>query len=137
MSDFGSSRHQSRERALEILYEAEMKDRPAPVVLASLPVAPDDYCVTLVRAADEHRQRAEDLIETWAHDWPLDRIAVIDRLILTMATAELLLDDGPPRAVVLDEAVELAKTYSTDGSGSFVNGLLTAIADDLGGEAAP
>ena len=133
MSDFGSSRHQSRERALEILYEAEMKDRPVDVILASLPVAPDEYCVTLVRAAGEHRDRAEALIEAWAHDWPLDRIAVIDRLILTMATTELMMADGPPRAVVLDEAVELAKTYSTDGSGAFVNGLLTAIADDLQG----
>ena len=63
--------------------------------------------------------------------WPLDRMAVIDRLVLRMAVAELLDQDGPPLAVVIDEAVELVKAYSTDESGSFVNGILSAIAPAL------
>jgi len=58
-------------------------------------------------------------------------MALLDRLILTMATGEMLMTDGPPMAVILDEAVELAKTYSTDGSPSFVNGVLSSIAGDV------
>jgi N utilization substance protein B len=58
-------------------------------------------------------------------------MALLDRLILTMATGEMLMQDAPPMAVILDEAVELAKTYSTDGSPSFVNGVLSSIADDV------
>ena len=60
--------------------------------------------------------------------WPLDRMAVVDRLVLRLAVAELLDPDGPPVAVVIDEAVELAKTYSTEESGRFVNGVLSTVA---------
>ena len=63
--------------------------------------------------------------------WPLERMAVIDRLVLRLAVAELLDPDGPPTAVVIDEAVELAKTYSTDDSGAFVNGILSTIAAEV------
>ena len=63
--------------------------------------------------------------------WPLDRMAVIDRIVLRLAVAELLDPDGPPVAVVIDEAVELVKEYSTDESGGFVNGILSTIARDL------
>ncbi|HEY5245552.1 MAG TPA: transcription antitermination factor NusB, partial [Acidimicrobiales bacterium] len=59
---------------------------------------------------------------------PIDRMAVVDRLVLRLAVAELLDPDGPPVAVVIDEAVELAKTYSTEDSGSFVNGILSTVA---------
>ena len=59
-------------------------------------------------------------------------MAVIDRIVLRMAVAELLDPDGPPVAVVIDEAVELAKAYSTDDSGRFVNGILSTIAADIG-----
>jgi transcription termination factor NusB len=58
-------------------------------------------------------------------------MAVIDRLVLRLAVAELLAADGPPMAVVIDEAVELVKTYSTDDSGSFVNGILSTIAAEV------
>ncbi len=132
MSELGSSRHLARERALEILYEAQMKERSVDDILAALPVAPDPYAAALALATESSRERGDELLERFAVDWPLDRIAVIDRIIMTMATAELLMPDAPPRAVVLDEAVELAKTYSTEGSGAFVNGLLSAIADELG-----
>ena len=58
-------------------------------------------------------------------------MAVVDRLVLRLAVAELLEPDGPPTAVVIDEAVELAKTYSTDDSGAFVNGILSAVSGEL------
>jgi N utilization substance protein B len=71
------------------------------------------------------------LITRFAVDWPLDRIAIVDRLVMTLAIGELLMEDAPPKAVVLDEAVELAKVFSTDGSPAFVNGVLSACAANL------
>ena len=128
MSEDGTSRHQARERALGLLYEAELKRQPISEVLAGLPVPPDPFAGQLVAATAEHRARTDELIEAASVGWPIDRLAVVDRLVLRLAVAELLDPDGPPVAVVLDEAVELAKTYSTDDSGRFVNGVLSTIA---------
>ncbi|MHB8826273.1 MAG: transcription antitermination factor NusB [Acidimicrobiales bacterium] len=129
--DLGSRRHQARERALELLYEAEMKSRSAFEIVRGLPVEPDDYTITLVEAAESHRARAEALISEFSHDWPLERLAVIDRLVMILAIGELLIENPPPTAVVLNEAVELATTYSTEGSGAFVNGVLSSCARHL------
>lgn len=133
----GGSRHQARERALSLLYEAEMKGEDPTAVVAALPVPPDEFCAVLVAAASEHRHRAEALIADASVGWPLDRMAVIDRLVLLLAVGELLDPGGPPVAVVIDEAVELAKTYSTDESGGFVNGVLSTVAAQLGPEGVP
>ncbi len=129
MSERGAARHRARERALEILYEADIKARPVAEILNSLALAPDPYCRDLVLSADQHRSETHELITRYSLDWPLERIAVVDRLILTLAMGEIRMIDSPPRAVVLDEAVELAKTFSTEGSGSFVNGLLVAMTE--------
>jgi N utilization substance protein B len=86
---------------------------------------------TLVAGVAATREEADRRIAAASVGWPLDRMAVIDRLVLRLAVAELLDPDGPPTAVVIDEAVELAKTYSTDESGRFVNGILAAITPEL------
>lgn len=108
-----------------------MKDRSAAAVLNELAVQPDAYTLLLVKASIEHYEQSQQLISRFSIDWPLDRMALLDRLILTLATAEMLMDDAPPTAVVLDEAVELAKIYSTDGSPSFVNGVLSSISREI------
>ena len=131
MSELGAQRHHARERALEIFYEASIKQRPVDAILRELTVAPDEYTITLLRAAEEHRSRCDELIAENARDWTLERLAMVDRIIMTLAIGELLLADAPPTAVVLDEAVELAKVYSTEGSASFVNGVLAACATQL------
>jgi N utilization substance protein B len=131
MSDLGASRHRARERALEILYEATIKERSVSAILSELTLAPDPYTVMIINSTDAHRERAEELISRHAQGWTLDRLALIDRLVMTMAIGELLMTDPPPTAVVLDEAVELAKNYSTEDSASFVNGVLASCADDL------
>lgn len=131
MGDLGVQRHHSRERALEVLYEATIKGRDVLTVVNELPLRPDEYAVLLLTSASDHQEEANDLITRFALDWPLDRIAVVDRLVMTLAIGELLMVDGPPKAVVLDEAVELAKVFSTEGSSSFVNGVLSACADNL------
>ncbi len=131
MSELGASRHRSRERAVELLYEAAMKDRSVALVINELAVPPDAYTLALLTATLEHHERAVEMISRFSIDWPLERMALLDRLILTLATSEMLMNDAPPTAVILDEAVELAKTYSTDGSPSFVNGVLSSIADEI------
>jgi N utilization substance protein B len=131
VSELGVSRHRSRERAVELLYEAAMKDRSVAAVINELAVPPDAYTKALLGASLEHQERALELISRFSIDWTLDRMALLDRLILTLATSEMLMEDAPPTAVILDEAVELAKTYSTDGSPSFVNGVLSSIADEI------
>jgi N utilization substance protein B len=127
VSELGARRHRARERALEILYEADIKGRGVADILNALALAPDPYCRDLVLSADAHRAETHELITRYSTEWPLERIAVVDRLVVTLALGELRMIDSPPRAVVLDEAVELAKTFSTEGSGSFVNGLLSAM----------
>ena len=126
MSELGAQRHRARERALELAYEATLKERSTQHVLSDLPLRPDSYSVELLEAFDEHREWAKELIERYAMGWNFERMAVIDRLVMLLALCESRLADAPPRAVILDEAVELAKTYSTDGSGGFVNGVLVA-----------
>jgi N utilization substance protein B len=131
VSELGAKRHQARERAVELLYEAAIKDRPVSVVVSELRAPPDGYTSALLAATTAHEAQALELISRFSIDWPIDRMALLDRLILTLATGEMLMDDAPPMAVILDEAVELAKTYSTDASPSFVNGVLSSIADEL------
>jgi N utilization substance protein B len=131
LSERGTQRHHSRERALEILYEASIKERPVQSVLNELAVRPNEYAVLILTSAADHQEQANELISRFAIDWPLERIALVDRLVMTMAVGEMLMDDAPPIAVILDEAVELAKVYSTDGSASFVNGVLSSIAENI------
>jgi transcription antitermination protein NusB len=126
-----SPRHQARERALSLLYEAEIKGLAPEAVLDQLPVEPDEFAASLVRRAEAVGPEADELVEEASIGWPLERMAVIDRLVLRLGVVELLDERGPPVAVVIDEAVELAKQYSTEESGRFVNGVLSAVAARL------
>jgi N utilization substance protein B len=125
------ARHLARERALQLLYEAELKGVSPNDVLAALPVAPDAFVVALVTDAVATRDVAEAAIRDAAPDWPLERMAVLDRLVMVLAIGEVCSSHAPPDAVVLDEAVELAKRYSTDASPRFVNGVLAAVLPTL------
>ncbi len=124
-------RHQQRERALSLLYEAELKDEGPLQVVDALAVPPDPYVRTLVELTVATREEADRRIGAASVGWPLERMAVIDRIVLRLAVGELLDPDGPPVAVVIDEAVELVKEYSTDESGGFVNGILSTIAAEV------
>jgi N utilization substance protein B len=124
-------RHQQRERALSLLYEAELKDEAPLQVVEDLAVPPDPYVRTLVELTVATREEADRRIGAASVGWPIERMAVIDRIVLRLAVGELLDPDGPPVAVVIDEAVELVKEYSTDESGRFVNGILSTIAADV------
>lgn len=125
------SRREARERALALLYEAEVKDRPVADVLAELPVAPEPFAVELVTGVDEHRAELDALLTRFARDWPLARMPALDRAVLRMGCFELCHRPDVPTGAVLSEAVELASAYSTDDSGRFVNGVLSAIATEV------
>jgi N utilization substance protein B len=131
VSELGQNRHRARERALEIFYESTIKERPVAIIVPELRTKPDPYVLTLLASAVDHQDQANELMGELSIDWPLERIALVDRLIMTLAVGEMLMDNAPPVAVILDEAVELAKVYSTDGSSSFVNGVLSSIAQRL------
>ena len=122
-------RREARERALSLLYEAESKDVSVSEVLSALPVEPDACAVTLVSGVESALARIDSLIAANSIDWTVDRMPAVDRALLRLATYELLYLDDIPVAVVISEAVELAKAYSTDESGRFVNGVLAAIAE--------
>jgi len=131
VSELGVARHRARERALEILYEASIKDRPVLDVVKDLSIRPDEYVMALLTSSFDHVARADELIGEFSIDWPLERIALVDRLVMTLAIGEMMMSEPPPKAVILDEAVELAKVYSTDASPKFVNGVLSSIAEHI------
>ena len=110
----------------------------APTTLVDqLPVAPSPYTADLVRGVGREEVHLDAVLARFVTGWALDRVAVLDLLVLRLATFELEAHHEVPAAVVIDEAVELAKTYSTEDSGRFVNGVLSAIARDLGRLPAP
>lgn len=121
-------RREARERALSLLYEACLKRLSVAEVIASLAAQPDPFVLRLVLGVEANQERIDELITGAAVGWELERMPVIDRSLLRLATFELLEDPETPVAVVLDEAVDLAKRFSTEQSGGFVNGVLSTIA---------
>jgi N utilization substance protein B len=122
-------RRDARERALSLCYELDVRGSSLDELLAGLPAPPDAYAVELVRGVEDHREEVDALIRKYADRWSLERMPVIDRNLLRMAVFELAHRPDVPVAVAISEAVELAKRYSTDDSGRFVNGMLGRIAE--------
>jgi N utilization substance protein B len=127
-----SARRQARERALGLLYEAYSKELPTDRVVAQLPASPDPYAATLALGVDQHRESLDGVIASHLKgSWRIERLPVIDLAVLRLASYELAHEPDVPVAVVISEAVELAKQFSTDESGRFVNGVLGAVAAEL------
>ena len=125
------SRREARERALSLLYEADAKDLAPSALLAELPVAPEPFVADLVQGVGDHQSRIDELVERFAIGWAVERMPVVDRTVLRIAVYELLERPDVPMGAVIDEAVEMAKRYSTDESGRFVNGVLSSIAAEV------
>jgi N utilization substance protein B len=126
-----AARTKARKRAVDVLYEADLRRSDPLAVLRDRvadgnPPVPD-HAVRLVEGAVAQHARIDELIEEHASGWSLDRLPDVDRAILRMAVYELLWVDDVPDAVVIDEAVELAKALSTDDSPAYVNGVLGGI----------
>jgi N utilization substance protein B len=100
-------------------------------VIAGLPIAPDPYAVALVTATDELRPSIDERLAERSRRWELHRMPAVDRAVLRLAVAELETQPDVPAKVVINEAVDLAKHYSTDKSGKFVNGMLSSIGKEI------
>jgi transcription antitermination protein NusB len=123
-----AARSKARKRALDILFEADLRGESALSVLeartarAEPPISA--YASELVRGVESHRGDIDRLIAENARGWTLDRMPAVDRNILRIGAYELLWGTGVPEAVAISEAVLLARDLSTEGSPAFVNGLL-------------
>lgn len=133
-----SARSKARKRALDVLFAAEARGVDPLTVLEERLQAPTgpqtqqwvplgDWAEALVRGVAEHDVRIDELIAEHAHGWTLDRMPAVDRTILRIAVYELAYAVDVPPAVAVDEAVQLAKSLSTDDSPRFVNGVLGQI----------
>lgn len=129
-----AARSKARKRALDVLFEADQRDRPTLDTLdewvrrADPPVP--SYADELVRGVAAHAEQIDATVAAYSVDWSLDRMPAVDRAVLRLATYELLWCADVPPAVVIDEAVELAKSLSTDESPRFVNGVLARVLAD-------
>ena len=126
------ARTKARKRALDILFESELRGLPTGASLLDRRAMPDavlnDYTVRLVEGVAEHREAIDQTISAHATGWSMERMPVVDRNLLRIAVFELRYVDDVPTAVTLSEAVSLAGELSTDESPSFVNGVLANIA---------
>lgn len=129
-----AARSKARKRAVDVLYESDvrgidtlttLRDRMA---LADPPV--NDYTIDLVEGVREHRARIDEILTGYAEGWTIERMPGVDRAVLRLGVYELLWRDDVPDPVVIDEAVELAKSLSTDESPRFVNGVLARVLRD-------
>ncbi|HUK68845.1 MAG TPA: transcription antitermination factor NusB [Streptosporangiaceae bacterium] len=126
-----AARSKARKRALDVLFEAELRGAPVADVLAertaqASPPVPE-YAAELVRGVQAHRDSIDGLLSSHSAGWPLDRMPAVDRNILRIGVFELLYADSVPDGVAISEAVLLAGDLSTDESPAFVNGLLARV----------
>jgi len=125
-----SPRHRTRELVLQGLYALKYNEKNPDDILEDVLKEEDlskkniEFARTLYMKVIENSQQADRVIASLAENWELDRIALIDRIILQMALVELMYIPDVPEKVVLNEAIELAKTFSTNDSSAFVNGIL-------------
>ena len=126
-----SARSKARKAALDLLYESDIRKVSADVLLAQrlegLEYIIRDYTKTLIEGVVRNRLKIDELIQTYAEGWDFDRLPVVDRNILRLSIFEILFQGDLPSAVAISEAIELAKTLSTEDSANYVNGLLSTI----------
>lgn len=123
-------RRGARRLALEALYESEIGDAaPDTVLRRSVASRGYEFATELVNGVVAHREEIDEVIGRYSEEWSIGRMPVIDRNVLRLAVFELLYLSDIPMAVTINEAVELAKVFSTEDSGRFVNGVLSAIAE--------
>jgi N utilization substance protein B len=126
-----AARSKARKRALDVLFEAELRGEPVLELLdertadATPPISP--YAAELVRGVQAHRDRIDELLAAHAQEWTLDRMPAVDRNTLRIGAYELFWAADVPDAVAISEAVLLARELSTEASPAFVNGLLARL----------
>ena len=126
-----SSRSKARKAALDFLYEGDIRNRSAVDLLNTrkneLEYLIRDYTESLVSGVVSKKERLDEIISMRAKDWDLDRMPVLDRNILRLGAFELLWGHDLPEGVAISEAIELARTLSTEDSATYINGVLAGI----------
>jgi N utilization substance protein B len=125
-------RRKARESALQILFQLEFDDSTPGKVMGSYwqnrkgskEIA--EYTQFLVTGIISHRERIDTMIQSVSSNWRLDRMAIVDRNVLRMAVFELLYEESIAPAIVINEAIEVVKKYSSEEAATFVNGILDA-----------
>ena len=129
-----AARSKARKRALDILFECEVRGLPLGKTLDERVISGEppvnEYTVELIRGVAEHQARLDELISTYAQGWSLERMPAVDRNVLRLGVLELLYVEDVPDAVAVSEAMALVGDLSTDESPAFVNGVLGAILRD-------
>ena len=133
MATAGPSRKQARRDAVFLLYQSDVTDQTMAELVEGQRLregyGPDEFTIAAVSGVLAAREELDAVLEAHSTGWPLDRVAPLERNILRLALWEIETEATPP-AVAIDEAVRLAKRYSTDEAGAFVNGVLGAVARD-------
>ena len=144
MTSFGISKRSARVFAMELLYAMELTKQPVGKcvdgILDSMRAASKKelaaemkrYGMSLVDLIQEHRAKLDALLEEYSQGWSLDRLAILDRLLLYIALTELQYKPDVPVKVVINEAVEIANKFSTENSSRFINGILNQFARSKG-----
>jgi N utilization substance protein B len=126
-----------RERVLQALYAYELSHEPIQFIIenvvADLEKQPESFAFAkqLILKVIESNKELDDLIRQRIEHWEFNRLAIIDRIVLRMSICELLYFDDIPPKVTINEAIEIARDFSTEKSDKFVNGVLDSILDDL------
>jgi transcription antitermination protein NusB len=124
-------RRSARRHAVFVLYQQDLLALNAEEALVRDERRPDEYTAELVRGVFRHRTEIDETLGTHVERWSLQRLGVLERAILRLATYELIWEPDVPSAVVIDEAVESAKRFCSDEAGSLVNGVLGSVAGSV------
>lgn len=131
------SRRLARETALQVLYQLDMTKAEVNTIIKNTleQLAIRDDAVTfmkeLVLGTVEHQEKVDQIISKLSIDWNLDRMPIVDRNVLRLALYEILYRNDIPAGVAVNEAIELAKTFSNEQSGKFVNGILGSVVQNM------
>ena len=132
-----STRRKAREYALQMLFQWDITRDQIETIAVSFwenheePPTVKDFAAQLVSRTIEHVEEIDAMIQRHAEHWRLDRMAVVDRNILRMATQEFIYDKETPKTVVINEAIEIARRFSAQESPQFINGILDSIKKEL------
>lgn len=131
-TEYKGSRHATREALVKYLYAIEFQEESAEKFLDTYEGAHAndinrDFFSKLLKGVEEHKEELDKIIEEHSENWNMDRIAKIDLAILRIALFEMLHMKDIPESVSINEAVELAKTYSHDDAGAYINGILGSV----------
>ncbi|MDN5549106.1 MAG: transcription antitermination factor NusB [Brevibacterium sp.] len=124
-----SARTRARRRALELMFEAGQRRLDTEQIVTMRSNDPDypmkAYAVEIVEGITSHREEIDEIIATYAEGWTLERMPAVDLALLQIGTWEIIFNDEVPDKAAIDEAVSLARQFSTDDSPGFISGLLS------------